>query len=55
MKEDFSYHIKDSGIHVGQGTNVGHGKFSKNNERRAWKISRINKMCKLKITSLEQI
>ena len=32
----------ESRIDVGQGINVGPGKFGKNNKRRAW-----NKMCKL--------
>ena len=32
-------------IDIGQGINVGPGKFGKQNKRRAWKI-RLNKMCK---------
>ena len=35
-------HTLESRIDVGQGINVGPGKFGKNNKRRAW-----NKMCKL--------
>ena len=31
----------ESGIHVGQGINVGPGKLDKNNKSRAWKIWQI--------------